>query len=175
MPASSTYELITSFTLGTSAATFIFSGIPQTYTDIEIRAFGRNTGAATQMNLRFNGDTGNNYAYTFLDDDGGSNARSSRATNRAQADTGGLFGSSQAASLFSPNIFYIANYTNTSISKTVLGMSAASNNSGILIDYVQTAVSVWRNTAAITSITVLTNANSFEAGSSVGLYGIKAA
>ena len=175
MPASTTYELIASQTLGTSAATIQFNSIPQNYTDIEIRAFGRNTGAASQFNLRFNGDSGSNYAYVYLDDDGGSNARSSRATNRSQADVGGLFGSSQAASLFSPNTFYIFSYTNTSISKTVLGMSIASNNSGILIDYVQTVLSVWRNTAAITSITCVTNANSFEAGTSVGLYGIKAA
>jgi hypothetical protein len=175
MPASATYELIASQTLASSAATITFSSIPQTYTDIEIRAVGRNTGAASQFNLRFNGDSGANYGYTFLDDDGGAAARSTRATNRTQADVGGLFGSSQAASLFAPNTFYIMSYTNTSMAKSVIGMAVASNSSGIVLDYVQTVVSVWRNTAAITSVTCVTNANSFDVGTTVALYGIKAA
>jgi hypothetical protein len=60
------YESISTVTVGGTPATeIVFSSIPQTYKHLQIRALVRNNRAAQNSNtyFRFNGDTGNNYAF----------------------------------------------------------------------------------------------------------------
>jgi hypothetical protein len=61
------------------------------------------------------------------------------------------------------------NYANTTTFKTHISRSNNSSN------FVMATVGLWRSTAAITSITLLTNtADTFSVGSTFTLYGIKA-
>ena len=61
------------------------------------------------------------------------------------------------------------NYANTTTYKTVIGRA---NNAGYGAD---TSVGVWRNTAAISTITLTALTANFASGSTFTLYGIKAA
>jgi hypothetical protein len=69
----------------------------------------------------------------------------------------------------SPGIYNIMNYSNTTTFKTMI--SRFSNSSVIA----QAEVSLYRSTSAITSIEIFTTPDSFAVGSTLTLYGIKAA
>ena len=65
MAAGSTYTPIYTTTLASAAASYTFSSIPSTYTDLVIAATGLTT-AGTTLAMRFNGDTATNYSDTYL-------------------------------------------------------------------------------------------------------------
>ncbi len=169
MPAGATYEPIATTTLSSAAASVTFSSISGSYTDLVVVGSIK-TGANTyQPILRFNGDSGSNYSSTAIAGSG-SAASSNRHTNQngIYANPGPGVGT---AGNFWPWIMQVQNYTNTNVNKTVLHRF---NNAE---SYVVAGVGLWRNTAAITSITLVAEAgsNDFQSGSTFTLYGIKAA
>jgi hypothetical protein len=157
----STYEPIATQTLGSAAATVTFSSIAGTYTDLVlVTSF---TSGNNDEKLQFNGDTGSNYSWTRLWGDG-STANSSRSSNTTFIRSiGGDLTTQQNT------IIYIQNYSNSTTHKTTL--SRGTNPSVLTM----AVVGLWRNTAAITSITYSTSANTFATGSTFTLYGIKSA
>jgi hypothetical protein len=128
----------------------------------------RTTGANYQPILRFNGDTGSNYSSTTVWGNG-SSAGSNRHTNQngIYANPGSGIGT---AGDFMPWIINIQNYSNTTTYKTTV---ARFNNA---VSVVNGGVGLWRNTAAITSVSLVAEAgsNDFQANSTFTLYGIKA-
>lgn len=164
MPAGNTYEAIATTTASGSVSFVTFSSIPQTYTDLVLVYAG--TGASlTYSAIRFNSDTGTNYSYTVLAGNG-SATFSGRSTNVDE-----IYTSRQSTVSTSQNntIAHIQNYSNTTTFKTVL---MRSNDSTV---EASAAVGLWRNTAAITSVTFKLNNINFTAGSTVSLYGIASA
>jgi hypothetical protein len=164
-----TYTPIATQTLSSTATTVTFSSIPATYTDLVVVASVK-TGANTyQPILRFNTDTGSNYSSTVVAGSG-SAATSNRHTNQngIYANPGPGVGT---AGNFWPWIIQIQNYANTNVNKTCLHRF---NNSD---SYVVAGVGLWRNTAAITtvSLTAESGSNDFQSGSTFSLYGILAA
>lgn len=157
-----TYESIATQTLGSAAASVTFSSIPSTYTDLVLVIAGTNTTSAQAIGMTFNGDTGTNYSRTAVYGDG-TNAASIRDTNIARMDVV-YYGTTQ-----SNGIVNIMNYANTTTFKTVL---ARSNDPASAVN---ANVCLWRNTAAITSITLTAVSTTLAAGSTFSLYGIKAA
>ena len=163
MPA--TYEPISTQTLGTAVASVTFSSIPATYTDLVLVANGLASGF-TGVGMQFNGDTGTNYSGTFLEGSGAS------AVSERQSSVGSIrvaWNSLWDASTIANIIINIQNYSNTTTYKTSLNRS---NNSG---RYVEGIVGLWRSTAAITSIDLVTPIANFAIGATFTLYGIKAA
>jgi len=161
----STYEPIATTTLG-SAATITFSSIPATYTDLRIVLTGSPT-SGSFMWMRYNSDSGTNYSVTSLAGDGGT-AASFRTTSAAQLTCKGYSSDSTTQPTFyAIDIFSYAGSTN----KTHLcSTSADYNGSGD----VQRFVGLWRNTSAITTVTLLRSASdTFAAGTTATLYGIK--
>ena len=162
----STYTPIASQTLGSAAASVTFSSIPQGYTDLVLVGSIKTGANAYQPILRFNGDSGSNYSSTVVAGDG-SIASSNRHTNQ-----NGIYGNPGpgvgTAGNFWPWIIQIQNYANANVNKTVLHRF---NNSQ---SYVVAGVGLWRNTTAITSITLVAEAgsNDFQSGSTFSLYGI---
>ena len=62
--APSSYESIATATGTGSSATITFSSIPSTYEHLQIRFTGKGTGSAeVDTSIRFNSDTGSNYAW----------------------------------------------------------------------------------------------------------------
>ena len=165
MPASNTYESIASTTLTSNSTTVTFGSIPQTYTDLVLIINGQVvTGGSRNSFINFNSDTATNYSATIIYGNGTS-ALSSRSSNISYAG-GCVF----ASGVNSTVIYNIMNYSNTTTYKTILGRGNVSN------DVVDLRVSMWRSTAAITSIAItLDSSNSFASGCTFSLYGIKAA
>ena len=167
MPAGSTYTPIATTTLSSSTSSYTFSSIPSTYTDLVLIVRGKMVSGAYDTALRFNGDTGTNYSRTILTGTG-SAASSGRGTsqNVMYIDGNGV----KDTTFNSNDIIHIMNYSNSTTYKTAISRS---NNAGTGVD---ANVGLWRNTAAITSITILAmSSGTWDTGSTFTLYGIASA
>jgi hypothetical protein len=167
MAAGSTYTPIATTTLGSAAASYTFSSISGSYTDLILVSTPIVT-AATTFGLYFNGSTAANYSATILTGDGTS-AASTRVSNQTEIRI------SYAATSRTTNttniITQIQNYSNATTYKTLLSRdNAASDGTGAI-------VGLWRSTAAITSITIIpiSGGSIINTGSTFTIYGISAA
>ena len=162
-----TYEPIATYTAPSAQASYTFSSIPSTYTDLVLVANCKNSvGATYGLLLQYNGDTTANYSTTLLWGNG-STASSFRYTTTYSAAFTGWAGSTN----FSPLIINIQNYANTTTYKTTISRSSDAG------DRVGSMVSLWRKTPeAINSIKVQFEPSAnIAADSTFTLYGIKAA
>lgn len=159
-----TYDPIATQTLGSSATSVTFSSIPSTYTDLVlVYSAQNNASSANVTTMRFNGDTGTNYSDTYMYGNGTS-AATGRDTNQSVMSAGDIPGTT--GSTWSANIINVMNYSNTTTNKTAI---MRHNTNGVTV----ASVGLWRSTSAINSITLI--ANTFSAGSTFSLFGIKAA
>ena len=164
-----TYEPIATTTLGSAAATVTFSSISGSYTDLVLVCNGGVTTASANAHLRFNNDTGSNYSDTNLTGSG-SAASSSRSTNQTSIILNS-YGYPENDMNWNC-LAYIMNYSNTTTYKTLLSRSNQADNG------VSALVGLWRSTAAITSIDIISifsGSPQFSIGTTFTLYGIKAA
>jgi hypothetical protein len=159
----STYEKIATTTLNSTSNSITFSSIPATYTDLVLVSntkFDIDGGYYTA--LRFNSDSGSNYSETFLYGTGGA-AGSSRNSN----STVGRIGFQTTA--WGITITNIQNYSNSTTYKTTISRD---NSLNYLVDAI---AMLWRSTAAINAINIVSQSGSnFTTGSMFTLYGIKA-
>jgi hypothetical protein len=163
----STYEPIATTTASGSTSSITFSSISSAYTDLVLVSNASVTSGSDTVIIRFNGDSGSNYSRTFLSGNG-SSAYSGRDTNATWMNLSNQTDLNTTAGAWNA-IISIQNYSNSTTYKTAIGRL---NNAG---NGVNTAVGLWRNTAAITSVTVLTTGTNFASTSTFTLYGIKAA
>jgi len=165
MAKTATYALIETVTLGstTSSVTFNVSGTASLYTDLVLVSSALSAGTTQTIMMRFNSDSGNNYSFTYLYGNGTS-ALTGRASNVSFA-VGGTASATNAA----VNIVNIMDYSNATTNKTSI------DRRGNASLYTFSDVSLWRNTSAITSISLQPeNSQSFATGSTFRLYGIQA-
>lgn len=166
-----TYEPIASTTLGSDAFSYTFSSIPSTYTDLRLIVHGRTSRASIAydtVNFRFNGDTGTTYSRTRLY----GNGSSAGSDGSSSADLWSCWIAAELASAPSLVTLDIFSYANTNVYKTGLSTSSQADQR------VEKHVSLWRNTAAITSIQVFATASqssNLVAGTTISLYGLAAA
>jgi len=174
MAAQSTYTPIATYTSSGSTAVFTFSSIPQTYTDLIISFYARDTFSINlhEVLIRLNGDSGSNYSNTRLYGDG-SSSYSTRNTNLTGYYPGPLPAASATAGVFGSQTLHFMNYSNTTTYKSALARTASDlNGSGQSV----LSVSMWRNTAAISSILMQnTDGTNYVSGTTITLYGITAA
>ena len=165
MAAGSTYTPIATTTLASAQASYTFSSIPGTYTDLIIAINGYETVSSQNMYIQFNGDTSTNYSGTTLYGNGTS-ALSARSSSFAYT----YIDRQGNGTGFGTGLVNVMNYANTSTYKTTLiryGYAGVDT---------ETTVGLWRSTAAITSITIAAGGSaSLASGSSFTLYGIAAA
>lgn len=158
-----TYEPIATTAL-TSTAVVTFSSIPNTYTDL-VLVVNAISSVGYNFRVRLNSDSSANvYSWTYM-----------TATGSA-ASSAGQVASSQTSlrisqygyvdSVPGTHIINFQNYANTSVFKTVLSRASNANN-GLTAN-----VGLYQSTSAISSITTV---DSYDAGSTFTLYGIKAA
>jgi hypothetical protein len=160
-----TYTPLQSIQLASSSANVIFSNIPQNYQDLVIVLSVRGTTATNDIDVSatFNGDSSSVYSNTRMYGDG-SSAGPQRGTGLGYARLGNMTGSGSFAT-YTPIIFHILNYSNTSVLKSTIGRS---NNPNRIIDLY---ANLWRSTSAINSVTI-TGSSNFDAGCTFDLYGI---
>jgi len=153
-----TYEKIATSTLGSSTATVTFSSIPSTYTDLVIVVYATQGG---DVFFQLNGDTGSNYSNTYIYNS------TSLGSVRTSNDTKIYINWSSNGGNYTGTL-NVMNYSNATTFKTTL---IKDNINGASVDL---GVGLWRNTAAVNSIS-FKGASSYGVGSSFTLYGIKAA
>jgi hypothetical protein len=160
-----TYVALQKSTVTTPVLNVTLNSIPATYTDLVLVIKGARSGSGNNISLRLNGAT-TGYSCTYMEGDG-STAYSGRQANdsnmRIAAVAGGT-GTSEASL-----ILQFANYSNTSISKSVLSRySEASTVSGI-------TSGLWQSSNAINSIEIGRSATiNWTTGTTFSLYGIAA-
>lgn len=164
MPA--TYEPIYSTTFSTTYASFTLTGLSTAYTDLVV-VLGWVAGTDGQaIYMRFNSDTASNYSDTRLVSGGGGTG-SYRSTANGSGIYAGVTGTT--GSVPSTLIANIMNYSNATTYKTVLCRQSNTGN-------VAAHVGLWKKTPeAITSITFDLSSGTYGIGTTINIYGIKAA
>jgi hypothetical protein len=164
-----TYTLISSNVLSSTAASVTFSAIPNTYTDLILKASTRNSSGGTAViATTFNGQA-SGYSVTRLRGTG--STASSGRTSSATFLYFSLTDSTYTANVFSNWEMYLPNYLSTT-SKPVSNFSVTENNSASA-NYIDLNAGLSDITAAITSVTLSANGDTFVSGSSFYLYGLK--
>lgn len=160
-----TYENIATATGNGSSGTITFSSIATSWTDLRVILSGTTT-AGSVLGMRFNGDSGNNYAQTYMSANG-STASASRENNQNRNYLHSLVGvSTSITNTFTIDVMsYLA-----AVNKTILITASLDfNGSGA----VEREVANWRSTSAINSISIITGAGAFSTNFTATLYGIK--
>lgn len=161
------YNSIATVSVGAGGVSQInFTSIPNTFKHLQIRYINTTTTVNQNLDFRFNGDTGSNYAWHRLLGDGASAIADSSSTQTVMR----IGRSGGNATSFAAGVFDVLDYSNTSKNKTARTLYGTDENgSGLIFS----ASGLWQNTAAITSITITPAAGNFAQYSQFALYGIK--
>lgn len=166
------FESIASATGTGSSGTISFSSIPGTYKHLQLRINARcNSGAITDCYIRFNSDTGSNYAkhWMFGLDSGGPYV--STAANTTPFSIGYVQGYDTYPTTGA--VIDIHDYANTAINKTTRYLVGTPEQQTTSQGAIVIGSGLWMNTNAITSIDIVLASSSFSSSSTFALYGIK--
>ena len=169
------YVLLERIELNTAASSVVFDNIPQTgYTDLKIVVSARTTqtgsSAAGDISIRFNNNSSAVYTYRGITGNGSSATSFAISNDTLFTYMAFADGNDATASTFGNTEIYIPSYL-ASLNKPFSTFSTQENNATTA--YLGETAGLWSNTAAITSITFDANGDSFVAGSSFYIYGIK--
>lgn len=166
MPA--TYDNLATTTLSSANSTITFSSISSAYTDLKIvmsNVFSQNS--ATQIYLRVNSNSTNYSTFTLWS--GSSTNGTSNLTNGTE------FRTNNQANLRTTNPLFLTvdifDYANTGIFKTMLSI-VAQNDNYTSNDRLTINSGIWRNTSAISSLSLFTDTGEMTVGTTATLYGI---
>jgi len=164
------YESIATVTSNGSSGTVTFSSIPSTYQHLQIRITGGisySSNAYDAIAIQFNSDTTtSNYNQHYLAGSGSSAYAGNYTSVRnavawmIQSNTG----------ILSPGVIDILDYKDTNKYTTCRSISGIDFNTGGQIFLNST---LWMNTAAVTSISLVSSSGAFINNSSFALYGVK--
>jgi hypothetical protein len=169
------FELIEAKTLGSNTNVVTFSSIPNTYTDLLLKASTRQSGDADgyQMGIRFNGSSASEYSRRLLYS-WGSGVGTGGAASENFARVAFAESSTYAANTFNNIEIYIPNYTSSNYKSF---STDAINEDNATTVYAQSFYAgIWSNTATITSLSISEYSGSgtdFVTNSTFYLYGIK--
>ena len=173
-PTGSMYH-IASTTLSTTAASITFSSIPADYTHLQLRSYFTpySTAGDGFVQLTFNSDTAANYSWHYLSGNG-SAAGAGALSGASQLPFSVATGTGNSSLYPGVSVCDILDYANTSKYKTlraISGIEQNTNSGGTNQQYLFSGN--WRNTAAITSISIPSPYGSFNSGTTIALYGVK--
>jgi hypothetical protein len=164
------YESIATINGTGSSGTITFSSIPATYSHLQIRGIGRSSQSANYSftYLRLNADTGSNYSAHELVGNG--SAASAAGAANSVWGWGGYSGAQTNSNNFGVFVIDILDYANTNKYKTVRSLTGYDANG---VGAVAMESTGWRNTAAVTSVSLILDTFNFSTGTTFALYGIK--
>jgi hypothetical protein len=168
----SAFVLIETVNLTSSASSVTISNLAQyagVYEHLQIRAAIRGTGGGDvrMFLMQFNGDTGSNYNSHMLYSDGPGSLNNGTPTSMWW--TYGA-NSGSPASAYSAVVTDILDFTSTTKNKTVRTLGGGPNG----YNMVNLISGLWRNTNAVTSITLTAQAgDSYAANTRISIYGVK--
>jgi hypothetical protein len=168
------FELIeTSIVSGSSTGSIVFSNLgdfASTYKHLQLRGAAKTNNASNfdLIRVRFNGDTGNNYARHALLGNGSTASSGGVATTSfVNFATAG----NTTANVFGGFVFDVLDAYSTSKNKTTRALAGVAPSTDAEI---RLSSGLWMNTGSITSLTVSPEFGSLLiAGSRFSLYGIK--
>ena len=161
-------------TLGAPAASIVFSSIPADLSHLALRLFCRGDQVASfvPVNMQVNGDSGNNYDNQWLISNGASGAPlMQEAVGVGIIRAGSMVGANALASVWCSIALEIPGYASTAGQKAILTKSAYKTNTATTAIYMEDGVGFWRNTAAISSLTLISSVGNFLTGTKATLYG----
>ena len=163
--ATPTYIPLATVTLAASSSTVYFTEISQDYSDLILVVNGACTPAGDDPRILLNGDAGGNYANVFAYGLGNNNTGSSSSNDgQNRIDIGSGSWSNTFNNLF---IAQFCDYSATDKHTTVLIRGQGSQYTRVAMQAAR-----WKNTAAVTSMTVKMPAYAFAAGTTFKLFGI---
>ncbi len=165
MPGS--YESIATVTVGAGGQSSVtFSSIPSTYKHLQIRAIHQSNQSTSSGVVQFNGDTASNYSNHYLSGDGSTASGGSLLSSFMYSN---YIPSSSNTNVFGVGVIDILDYADTNKYKTFRSLSGADlNGSGVVAFYSGS----WRNTAAITSISLTRGVGLLTQYTQFALYGV---
>jgi hypothetical protein len=179
--STTSFESIATVTVGSGGSSYVeFTSIPNTYTHLQIRCLSQENespaSASTDYDnlvMRFNSDSGSNYARHHLNGSG-SAASAYGAASVTYAYVGGSQRGGSSNYYFGATIIDILDYKDTNKYKTVRALSGADTNGG---GFIRLASALWQSTNAITSIRIQSDGGTWnlQQYSHFALYGIKSA
>jgi hypothetical protein len=162
--ATGAYDALASIDVGSAGYSLItLTSIPQTYKHLQLRWISRSNSGSYNPTIQFNGDTGNNYSWHYLDGNGTS-ATGGGAGSQPNILVAGI---DVTANTYATGVYDILDYARTDKNKTVRILQGAQYNTTGSTNLWSGA---WYSLNAITSISL----NFYNAQySSFALYGVK--
>jgi hypothetical protein len=158
-----------------SSGTITFSSIPSTYSSLQIRVLCRSSSTGRNIQVRFNSDTGANYAQHNLRGNGTSAAAAGTASTTS-IESGWIATSADATNVMGVSIIDLHDYASTTKNKTLRAISGIDNNNLTTTnERIYLYSGLWMNTAAVNSISLVSNSGNWTTASVFSLYGIKGA
>lgn len=168
-PSGDFESIATTVVDATADLTVTFSSIPSTFKHLQIRAIALSNSDTVPVLLRFNSDSGSNYSQHYLGGQGSVTATGGAASTSA-VTLAGIYARGLNASYPWAFVIDILEYANTNKYKTVRALHGADyNGSG----EANLTSGNWRNTAAVSTITLSMASSGFNQYSHFALYGIK--
>lgn len=175
---SGAFESIATATGTGSSTTITFSSIPSTYKHLQIRGISKDTyttsATGDYYTIRFNSDTGTNYAAHSLIGNG------STALTRAETSAtyiyianGSMTSGTGLTNIVGTSIVDVHDYASTTKNKTIRALAGGDANLASTNYRVALSSGLWISTSAITSITITCGSTAFATSSTFALYGIK--
>jgi hypothetical protein len=165
-----TYTPLANVTLGTAAASVTFSSIPATYRDLIVVVAPIMTTNDVGFNIRFNSDTGANYSYVLARGLANVTPVQSQSYSSQTEIFGAGFSLGQGTSSPTTVLLNVMDYSATDKHKTILNRFGTRRDNGD--SEVGMLAGRWSNTAAISTILLVTGSSTFAANTTVSLYGV---
>jgi hypothetical protein len=163
----SSFESIASVVGTSSSTTISFDSIPADYKHLQIRGTSYD-GTGYSVRMRFNNDSGSNYARHFLT---GTGASANAGGSGSELDMVVINTNGNTSDYPASLIVDIYDYASTTKYKTARTFTGLSQND--TSGEVSLRSGLWMSTSAITSIQLLINGASFTNLTRLALYGIK--
>jgi hypothetical protein len=166
------YDSLATVTLSTTTANVTFAGIPNTYKHLQLRIMAKTDRALDRdpITVKFNSDSGSNYAEHTLSGNG-SSASAGGSSSLTSTTIFRATGNSGATNIFGVIVYDLLDYANTNKYKTgrYLGGYDANGAGDIYL-----GSTLWQSTSAITNIALTPSVGSnFLQYSQFSLYGVK--
>ena len=162
-----TYTPLGNTTLASAVSSVTFGSIPATYRDLVVIVVAKGS-TNLEGRLRLNGDTGNNYSFVRISGTpGGGGVTATNAASQSAAYTSSSVVDARTDS-FLQLVINIMDYSATDKHKTILNRADNAARGAEVI------ANRWENSAAVTSVTILTSTGNWAIGSTMTLYGIVA-
>lgn len=179
--AQGAYDAIATVVVPSGGLTSVtFAGIPQEYEHLQIRALVRGNRTPVtydNFNLRFNDDSGNNYAAHVFYGDGRSSAVNAESATSANAIVAAQIpGSASLANSFGVAIIDVFDYSSSIKNTTIRSLNGYESNTtgyGGIYSSVCLISGGWYSTAPVSTITLVPSNSPFQEFTHFALYGVK--